>query len=285
MKINKLISYFTGCTLSTLLLLPGIAQAQVRVAPILIQTQTERGQAQGIIELTNNSNEPFRGRVYAKPFTYTKDGFKELESSSNDLIPYLIFSPRELEIQPQQTRRIRVLTRLLPSMKEGEYRAVIFTESLKPVKKSSGNSTVMIVTRIGTVVYVRHGDINPNFTIQNASYDAKNKRIILLVNNDGKASERPKVEWMLKQGETTIKSGKQDKTTVIAQGERNIILPYLSAEDKERKEIAPGEYQLTGKLIWGHYKNPKTQSFNVNLTIPTKPNPCINYHRHPQGLG
>ena len=89
-------------------------------------------------------------------------------------------------------------------MKEGEYRAVIFTESLKPVKKSSGNSTVMILTRIGTVVYVRHGDINPNFTIQNASYDAKNKRIILLVNNDGKASERPKVEWMLKQEETTI---------------------------------------------------------------------------------
>ncbi len=47
------------------------------------------------------------------PFTYSKNGFKELESSPNDLTPYLIFSPRELEIQPGKKRRIRVLTRLL----------------------------------------------------------------------------------------------------------------------------------------------------------------------------
>ncbi|MEO0971028.1 MAG: P pilus assembly protein, chaperone PapD [Cyanobacteria bacterium J06639_18] len=270
MNLTKIISYLAGCTLSTLSFFPAIAQAQVKVYPMLIQTQTDRGQAKGVINLTNNSNEIFRARVYTRPFTYNRDGFKEVKSSPNDLNPYLTFSPRELVIQPGQTRRVRVLTRLLPSMKAGEYRAVIFTEPLKQSKKSSGNSRVIISTRIGTLFYVRHGDVNPNFTVISASYDPKKKQTILLVNNNGKASARLKVEWTLKQGENTIKSGKQDATTVIAEGERNIILPYPSAEDQE---IIAGEYQLTGKLVWGHYKNPKIQPFNVNLTIPTKSNP------------
>ncbi|MEB3215597.1 MAG: P pilus assembly protein, chaperone PapD, partial [Nostocales cyanobacterium 94392] len=59
-------------------------------------------------------------------------------------------------------------------------------------------------------------------------------------------------------------SGKEGETTVIAQGERNIILSYPNVEDKQ---IKPGEYQLTGKLIWGKYDNPETQPFSVNLTI------------------
>lgn len=265
MNITKLISYLTGYTLSSLLLFQQIAQAQIRVYPIVIQTQTERGQAQGIIELTNKSNQPFRARVYAQPFTYNRDGFKSVESSPNDLTPYLTYSPGELEIQPGQTRRIRILTRLLPSMKAGEYRAVIFTESLKGTT-SGGGSSVNISTRIGAVFYVRHGDVNPSFSVENASHDAKNKQIILLVNNNGKASARPKVKWTLKQRKTVVKSGEEGATTVIAGGERNIILPYGNAENKEA--IIPGEYQLTGKLIWGNYKNPKTLPFNVNLTIP-----------------
>ncbi|MEB3219775.1 MAG: P pilus assembly protein, chaperone PapD, partial [Nostocales cyanobacterium 94392] len=174
MNLTKIISYLASCsTLSTLLFFPKIAEAQVRVDPIVIETKTERGQAQGVISLSNNSNQAFRARVYAQPFTYSRNGFEVVKSSPNDLTPYLTFSPRELVIQPGQTRRIRMLSRLLPSMDAGEYRAVIFTEPLKEAENSSGNSSVSISTRIGVVFYVRHGDVKPNFMVQSATYDAK----------------------------------------------------------------------------------------------------------------
>ena len=128
-QTHKFISYLSGCALSTLLLLPGIAQAQVIVSTILIEAEAKKGQARGIVELTNTTDKVFRARVYAEPFTYTRNGFKSLESSPNDLTPYMIFSPRELVIQPGQTRKIRMNTRLLPSMKGKAYRAVIFAET------------------------------------------------------------------------------------------------------------------------------------------------------------
>jgi P pilus assembly chaperone PapD len=62
--------------LSAALLCAGAAQAQMSVSPLVIEAQANRGQAQAIINVTNTSNQPFRGRVYAESFTYGDNGFK-----------------------------------------------------------------------------------------------------------------------------------------------------------------------------------------------------------------
>ncbi|NES23355.1 MAG: P pilus assembly protein, chaperone PapD, partial [Symploca sp. SIO3E6] len=121
-------SRLSGYLLSAALLWGGAAQAQMRISPLVIEVEAQRGQAQGVISVTNTSNEAFRARVYAEAFTYDRDtGFAILTSSPTDLTDYLQFSPRELTIPPGVTRRVRLISRFPPSLPEGEYRAVVFT--------------------------------------------------------------------------------------------------------------------------------------------------------------
>jgi P pilus assembly chaperone PapD len=256
----------TGWTLSALLFWAGKGVAQVSISPLVIEVEAKRGQAQGVINVGNDTNEPFRARVYAEPFTYSRDaGFQTLQTGEqNDLTPYLQFSPRELNVPANVERRIRFIVRLPPSLPSGEYRAVVFTENLKEMVNERGNS-VGVATRIGVTIYVRHGELSPTLAIKNATWNSQQRQIQMLVSNTGGASARPIVNWTLKQGETMVKKGSIDPTGIVAKSERNFLLGY---PDKNQRGIAPGEYQLSGELVWSEGDNQRTQGFSVNLTIP-----------------
>ena len=243
------------------------ASAQVSISPLVIEVQARRGQAQGVIDVGNNTNEPFRARLYAEPFTYSRDnGFQTLEKGEHsDLTPYLQFSPRELNVPAGVNRRIRFIVRLPPSQPLGEYRAVVFTENLQQSVNERGNS-VGLVTRIGVTIYVRNGDLSPTLSVENASWNSQQRQIQMLVKNTGGASTRSQVNWTLKRGETVVKTGNLNPTGIVAKSERNFLLGYPG---KDQSSITPGEYQLSGELIWSEGENKRTKSFSVNLTIPT----------------
>ncbi|MBD2020846.1 P pilus assembly protein, chaperone PapD [Leptolyngbya sp. FACHB-36] len=243
--------------LAMLLAVPTIAQAQVGINPMLIDAESRKGQARGMFSVTNASDEVIRVRVSAYPFTYTVNGFQVLSTSPTDLTPYLAFSPRELVIQPRQTRQVRLSAQLLPSLKDREFRAVIFTENLKATTDKNG---VAIVPRIGVTLYVRQGVTAPKLSADSVSYNAQAKNFALLVKNTGNATARPKVNWKLSNAAGTLLSGTSESTTVIAEGERKVILDLPKA-------IAPGTYQLSGELIWERSASRKAQSFNLPLTV------------------
>ncbi len=262
---NNFISKFIfGACCSALVLFPGAASSQVSVSPLIIEAQAKRGQAQGMITLTNTSNNPSRVRVYAQPFTYSRDeGFQILEKSENDLSPYLQFSPRELTIKPGQSRRVRLISRLAPSLADGEYRAVVFNETLNETKDANGNN-VTLVARIGVTFYVRKGNVSSKLTVDNASFNSEAKQIQLLVRNNGKATAISGVNWTLKRGGNIIKSGKLDSNSIIAQSDRNLLLDFPGEQN-----LTPGTYELTGELVWGDDDRKSKQPFKMNVTIPT----------------
>ncbi len=74
------------------------------------------------------------------------------------------------------------------------------------------------------------------------------------------------MNWTLRRQGNVVKSGLQDETTVIAEGDRNILLHTFA---KNEPNLTPGIYQLSGELLWGENGRNK-QSFNINLTIPTE---------------
>ncbi len=252
--------------LSTLLI-PATARAQVSVSPLIIEAKADRGQAQGSITITNTGSTPSRVRVYAEPFTYKRDtGFQTLESTSpNNLTPYLQFSPRELAIEPGQSRRIRLISRLAPNLPDGEYRAVVFNETLTESKDTGGNR-VSLVARIGVTVYVAKGKVAPKLEVDSASLNQEQKQVQLLVRNSGKASVRPNGIWTLRQGDTVVKTGNLDSTTVMAEGDRYILLNYPG---KDQPALAAGDYDLGGELVWGE-DNKSKMPFHVNFTIPSQ---------------
>jgi P pilus assembly chaperone PapD len=253
-----------GVCLSSLLLFSGKASAQMSISPLVIEAKADRGQAQGMITITNTGNTLSRVRVYAEPFTYSRDaGFQTLPvNSPHNLTPYLQFSPRELTIKPGESRRVRLISRLAPNLAEGEYRAVVFNETLNESKDSAGNN-VTLATRIGVTYYVRKGNLSAKLAVNNASFNSQQKQIQLLVRNTGKATVRPGVNWSLRRGRTVVKTGKLDATAVVAESDRNLLLNFPGKEN-----LSPGQYQLSGELVWGEDNNKSKLPFNVNLPIP-----------------
>ncbi|MEO1185274.1 MAG: P pilus assembly protein, chaperone PapD [Cyanobacteria bacterium J06636_27] len=264
-NLQKFLCAITG-TLSALCIFPGIVQAQIKISPLVIEKEATKGTARGVINITNTSNETFRARVYTSPFTYNQNGFAELKSSPQDLSPFLTFSPRELVIQPGQTRQIRAISRFLPSSTKGEYRAVIFTEDLKEIRTNSGQQTIGVKPRLGVTVYVRHGDASPNLNVESASYNFKTKKITLQIKNSGNATARPKINWNLQNSSGKIANGKENAYTVIAEGERSIQIDL----SKNEKEIVAGSYKLAGELSWRDGDKDNNLPFNVDLNISDK---------------
>ncbi|TVQ08088.1 MAG: P pilus assembly protein, chaperone PapD [Leptolyngbya sp. DLM2.Bin27] len=242
------------------------AMAQLSVSPLVIEATTTQGQAQGVITLHNSGQTPSRLRVFAEPFTYGRDGLEVLTESEQDLTPYLLFSPRELVIEPGQTRRVRLVARLLPSLGDGEFRAIIFTEPLEDLSESTeGTATVRVIQRIGITVYVRQGELVPDLAVLSATVQPEDGRIALLVTNTGNATARPAIEWSLAQNGTTLASGTQAASTVIAGGDRNLQIDYAAAQDTP---LPPGTYTLSGTLTWSLDDRQETLPFSVPVTLP-----------------
>jgi P pilus assembly chaperone PapD len=241
------------------------AFAQLAISPMVIEEVANQGQAQGVITLYNSGAEPFRARVYARPFTYGRDGIQVLDNSPQDLTPYLLFSPRELVVEPGQTRRIRVVSRLLPSMGEGEYRAILFTEKLDAVPTDGDDPlSVAIIPRIGVTMYVRQGDLAPNLQVLEAIAQPAEGQISLLVSNSGDATVRPTATWALLQNGHTLGSGALLETTVMAGGDRHLPINYQA--DLEAP-LSPGTYTLSGTLTWQFNNASQTLPFSLPVTL------------------
>ncbi|MEO1401968.1 MAG: P pilus assembly protein, chaperone PapD [Cyanobacteria bacterium J06635_1] len=244
------------------------AHAQVNLYPLVLQEETERGQARAVINVANTSDQPFRARITAEPFTYTQaDGFTTLEpGSSGDLTPYLFFSPTELVVPPNSERRIRMITQFPPSAEPGEYRAVIFTEPLRATSPEDGTPGVNVITRVAATLYVRNGDLSPEIVVGSALWDREAQQVQMVVDNVGEASVRPVAQWTLRQGDMIIALGQSCPTAIMPESKRNFLLDYST---QEVPILPSGTYELSGEFVWRDGSDDEqTQSFEVELQIP-----------------
>ncbi|AMA10149.1 hypothetical protein [Picosynechococcus sp. PCC 73109] len=248
------------CSLALLLPLP--LNAQVQVSPMVIKTETSQGMANGVISLTNQGTQSQRVRLSAESFTYTRTGFATAESDPYDLSPYLMFSPRELVLEPGQTRRVRLITRMLPSTANGEYRSVIFAEPLRERDEAGGGLSIR--ARVGVTVYVKHGQVNFALTPVEASYDPTKQEFQLLVSNPSNGTVQSKGTWTLSQNDQPLLQADIDQRTVIAGGDR--LFPLELPPD--RTNLPAGTYQVAGQLQWSESGAVTTTPFSFDVTVP-----------------
>jgi P pilus assembly chaperone PapD len=254
---------WTGVLLSTSLIASGkMVRAQMMVNPIVIETETKKGQAKGSFSITNTSSNILRARVVAEPFSYGKQGFESLKTSPTDLTPYLNLSPREFTLQPGQTRQVRISAQLLPSLTNREFRAVIFTDNLTAEEQAKSATQTTILPRIGVTFYVRHGNLEPQLGVEQSSISADQKSMSLVIKNSGNATVRPAVRWKILDKDQSIASGQSENITIIAGGDREIPLSIAL-----EKPLAAGSYQLAGELIWRKGKQQQVQPFSSSLIV------------------
>ena len=238
-------------------------KAQVGISPLVIEAQVERGQAQGIINVRNTSTQPFRARVYAEPFTYTAEkGFEVLPAETpSNLVPYLQFSPRELEVPPGVERRIRFIVLLPPSLADREYRAILFTEQLTEQPAAGATSQAAITARIGTAVFVRKGDLTPPALEAIAvRWNGEQNQPQIQIVNRGDESARPSATWRLSRQGQEVASSTIPLSIVVEQGER-----WLPLQLPGDVVLTPGVYQVSGNVL---LEDLIVDSFNLELTIP-----------------
>lgn len=243
----------------------GSVQAQIGISPLIIEAQENGGQSQATINVINNTNAPFRARVYAESFTYDKEkGFSTIPQNAESLVPYLKFSPRELNIPAGVTRRVRLNVQLPPNLPAGEYRSAIFTENLEQQKQADRKGAVAtITTRIGVTMFVRKGESSPKLTINNATWNSATNQVFVLMNNAGKSSAYADVNWMIAQAGTTIKTGKISTIGIVPNSDRNV---RINIPERELK-LNPGKYQLSGDLSWVEQETKSTVPFAVEVVI------------------
>lgn len=267
--ISALITSTVGASvvIAAQLLMSSPANAQVSLSPLVIESQTERGQARNVITVTNSSNQPFRARITAEAFTYDPEtGFTTLAPGApHDLTPYLLFSPTELVVPPNSSRRIRLMAQFPPDAEQQEYRAVIFTEPLQARSTESGAVRVNTVTRVAATLYVRNGELlPPALAGESVTWDSAAQSLQMKVSNSGDASVRPIANWTLSQGEQVIATGRSRSTAVMAESSRNFVLEP-TAEPLDR--LSPGIYQLRGEFVWGRNTAPQVHPFELDLQV------------------
>jgi len=244
--LNCLKQWIWGSTFIALALVCPSAAAQFQVSPLVIETEAQQGQARGVINVSNFGSESTEVTVYAAPFTYDESGFVELDSDPMDLSPYLVFSPERLVLEPGQQRRIRLSARLLPSLPDGEYRAVIFIRGDTPTATTTTADGVQvnIVPRIGVLFFVRKGETITSPDLVTAQADGETPGIQLQLANEGTASGRLVVRWSLSQDGTILRSGETEPQIVVADGQRLVTVTY-------DEPLPGGTYDLTGEIVGG----------------------------------
>jgi P pilus assembly chaperone PapD len=271
MKFTRSIGSLLIAAMAGLYLQPAHAQS-VSISPTVIEAQAQRGQASTSITITNTDNEPFRAKLYLLDFSYNKErGFEIVNRHSNSAIPYLSFSPKELDIPPGATRKVRMDLVMPPSVPDGEYRSVLYVEDLKErsIVDDRGVET-KVKFRLGSQLFVRKNDGNtalvPNLKITNAFWNLTDRDIVLQFQNQGGATALVGTAWKIQQGGKLIASGKVDGTIVLGNSERlsGINLPIAVP-----KGLSPGQYQLMGDSTYRvSGNNRQLYRFTVNFAVP-----------------
>jgi P pilus assembly chaperone PapD len=260
--INKIIlGLGIGIIANLSTLVPAWAQ-QFTVSPMVTISEAKSGQAKGSIYVTNKGKEPLRVRVYAENFTYDpKKGFVSISNHDRSAVPYLQFSPRELQIPPGVTRNVRVVTLLPPSLPSNEYRAVVFIEDLKEREvKSNNQNAVVIKARVASVFYISKGTSGAEVQSTTAVWDNSAKKLSILLVNKGKRTAFPDVNWRIEKDGKEIAKDQTKGILVQSENEREIALQIKG----KPVSLGAGNYSLVGDIVSTGQNTP----FNIKVMIP-----------------
>ncbi len=262
-QVEKLCLSFGLSVFTAISTIAPVKAEQYNVAPMVTIATAKSGQAKGSINVTNSGKEPLRMRIYAEDFTYDrKQGFTSTGNHAKSAIPYLQFSPRELVIPPGVTRNVRVGTTLLPSLPDGEYRAVLFVEDLKEqdVKANTGNA-VIIKTRVASVFYVSKGAASADLQVNTAIWDNTAKKLNIVLSNKGKKTDYTTINWQVGKDGKQIAKDRILGVLVQSENEREVTLQV----GEKNLSLPSGNYTLSGEIVTD--KN-KSTPFNVKVDIP-----------------
>ena len=144
------------------------AFATIAVSPTRIEINANKirnNYVTAAVQVSGDEKMPIRYRAYSGYFTISDKGEMVMEESKgdeHDISNKIRFVPSEFTVPPGKTQKLRVNIANIKSLPDGESRAILYLEDVKPkevnVPMSTGIGAQLIVkTRIGVPVYVDKG--------------------------------------------------------------------------------------------------------------------------------
>ena len=205
------------------------------------------------IQVENPTSKPFRVRAYVEGWNLTEYGGINFLSTPDkySLNDNLKFNPREFDLLPGQRQMVR-LTAKLPPEATGEFRSIIFFETVNPKQdilntNSKVNINVQFKTRYGVAVYAYKGDVTKSAVLQNFKFEEYDDKGYLIATLNNPGNIHCNVE-----GDITLVSETNEAGTLTSPLARYTILP--NATQKYRillpDTVQSGEYNAILNLTY-----------------------------------
>lgn len=169
----------------------------VYVYPNLIEmdfTKNDKKFVTRIVNVENPLDKTLRVKVYSQNWTMNENGLMVFPDTPDDRFlnnDYVKFNPTEFDLPPKGKQIVR-LTAKLPDGTDGEFRSVLFFETLQDRKdilnKKDLNLMVNFKTRLGVTLYAYKGIITKDFSVDNFTYNVIDGEPYLIITASNKGN-------------------------------------------------------------------------------------------------
>lgn len=187
---------YLGCVAA---LLSFQVSASLLVNPTRVELDNLQNRS-AVFSLINRSERPSRYNVYFEDKQMLDSGeFVTLEKNAAEfsLAKYVRYSPRRVNIEPEQAVKVRLAARLPQSIKTGEYRSyMVFHQiPLAPVKNEIDEQqsdvfslSISAFLKISVPVILRVGELDSELTIADSVIDAGRHTVQVTLQRNGERS-------------------------------------------------------------------------------------------------
>jgi fimbrial chaperone protein len=203
--------------------------AKFDVAPISLSLSAKT--TSGTLALTNRSKEPLRFHISAFAWNQNTDGEMQLQPTTD-----IVFFPAMLTLNPNESRQIRVGTKIKPGAIERSYR--LFVEELPPLSKTQEEeaNSVRVLTKMGLPIFIEAQA--PKAAPSVTPLVLKGRQVTFSVKNSGSAHMRvQKVMLTAKSAAKTVHSEELPAWYVLAGGTRTYAVTLPEAACKEATSL------------------------------------------------
>lgn len=228
--------------------------ASLLVNPTRVEVDNKRNRS-AVFTLVNKGVNKSRYKVYFEDKKMLPDGTysKILESESNNsLINFVRYSPRRVDIEPEQAVRVRLATRVSNDIEKGEYRSYIvfhqipLTENLKDERGEGAFSLkISAFTKVSVPVILSVGELSSDVQIQQSLLSDKEYSVQVTLQRNGTRSTYGDIEIIDKESKEII--GVYNNAVIYTELDYRVFTIPFSAEKFPTSEFIV-RYKESNKL-------------------------------------
>ncbi|MBD2523584.1 molecular chaperone [Nostoc sp. FACHB-133] len=254
--------------------MPTATALNIGISPSRIEMEVSSKTRSQSIRVLNLSSESVELKASVRSWAMSEDNkLQDVAPSEQSLEQWIVFTPSQFKIPAGGAQTIRFAVRPRVQPKQGEHRAVIYLEEVRPANQANQvnkpkTKSVRVAARVGVVIYGYVGDVKRVGIVNSVTVDTKpnTPNAVFDISNQGNAYVRLKGQYAIwpatkypgaeatglltnfgkpgaKVPENVLDAGLLPSAPILPSNRRQIRLPITT-------KLPPGKYvfDINGEL-------------------------------------